>query len=73
MGPLERRLGRETHQQAVELLRVDETRGRNRQLVQGTLDLLRGLGLAASLSDDSARRAGILDAWATTLDRDLET
>ncbi len=73
VGPLERRLGRETHQQAVELLRVDETRGRNRQLVQGTLDLLRGLGLAASLSDDSARRATILDAWATTLDRDLET
>lgn len=73
VGPLERRLGRETHLQALELLRVDETRGRNRQLVQGTLDLLRGLGLAASLSDDSARRATILDAWALTLDRDLET
>ncbi|WP_293785782.1 TetR/AcrR family transcriptional regulator [uncultured Aeromicrobium sp.] len=72
VGDLERRIGRETHAQAVELLGVDEARGRNRQLVQATLDLLRGLGLAATLSDDSTRRAAILDAWATTLDHALE-
>ncbi|WP_341770335.1 TetR/AcrR family transcriptional regulator [Aeromicrobium phragmitis] len=72
VGDLERRIGRETHAQAVELLDIDETRGRNRQLVQATLDLVRGLGLAATLSDDSARRAAILDAWATTLDHELE-
>jgi len=72
VGELERRLGRETHMQAVELLGIDESRGRNRQLVQATLDLVRGLGLAATLSDDSPRRAAILDAWATTLDNELE-
>lgn len=72
VGDLERRIGRETHAQAVELLDIDESRGRNRQLVQATLDLVRGLGLAATLSDDSTRRAAILDAWATTLDHELE-
>ncbi len=72
VAPLERRLGRETHAHAVQLLDVDETRGRNRALVQATLDLLRGLGLAASLSDDTARRASILDAWAHTLETELE-
>lgn len=70
--PLERRFGRDAHAYAVTLLGVDEKRGRNRQLVQATLDLARGLGLAASLSDDSARRASILDAWAGTLDTELE-
>ncbi|GAA2085042.1 TetR/AcrR family transcriptional regulator [Aeromicrobium tamlense] len=72
VAPFERRVGREIHAHAVTLLEVDESRGRNRQLVQATLDLLRGLGLAATLTDDSARRASILDAWADTLDRELE-
>ncbi len=73
VAPLERRLGRETHAYAVELLAVDETRGDNRRLVQATLDLLRGLGLAASLSDDTTRRAAVLDSWAAVLDHELET
>ena len=73
VGPLERRFGREAHAYTLNLLGVDESRGRNRQLVQATLDLTRGLALAASLSDDSARRARILDAWAVTLDHELET
>ena len=73
VGPLERRVGRETHAYALELLGVDESRGDNRALVQGTLDLLRGLGLAASLSDDSKRRGVVLDAWAPVLDKKLET
>lgn len=72
VAPLERRIGRRTHEQAVVLFGVDESRGRNRQLIQATLDLMRGLGLASSLSDDTARRAGILDAWALTLDDQLE-
>ncbi|MGH1564080.1 TetR/AcrR family transcriptional regulator [Mumia sp. DW29H23] len=72
VAPLERRIGRETHAYAVELLGIDEGRGRNRQLVQATLDLVRGLGLAASLSDDTARRTSILDTWAVTLDTELE-
>ena len=71
--PLERRFGRDAHAYTVALLGVDESRGRNRQHVQATLDLARGLGLAASLTDDSARRTSILDAWADTLDRELET
>ena len=72
VGPLERRIGRETHAYAVELLGVEEARGDNRQLVQATLDLVRGLGLAASLSDDAKRRASVLDSWATVLEHELE-
>ncbi len=72
VAPLERRVGRETHAWALELFGVDESVGDNRRLVQATLDLLRGLGLANSLSDDAARRASVLDAWATTLDTALE-
>lgn len=72
VGPLERRVGRETHAYAVDLLGVDKDRGSNRALVQATLDLLRGLGLAGTLTDDSRRRAAVLDAWAVTLDAGLE-
>lgn len=72
VAPLERRVGRETHAYAVELLAIDESRGDNRRLVQATLDLLRGLGLAASLSDDTKRRADVLDSWAIVLDHELE-
>jgi AcrR family transcriptional regulator len=73
VGPLERRIGRETHVYALELFGVDESRADNRALVQATLDLLRGFGLAASLSDDSKRRDAVLDAWALMLDDSLET
>lgn len=73
VAPLERRVGRETHAYAVELLEVDETAGDNRRLIQATLDLLRGLGLANSLSDDARRRSAVLDSWATVLDRELVT
>jgi hypothetical protein len=52
----------------VELLGVDETRPGVRELVQATLDLVRGLGLAATVSDDTRRRNRILDQWARTLD-----
>lgn len=71
VAPLEQRIGRETHRQTVELLGVDETRPGARELVQATLDLVRGLGLANTLTDDSARRRRILDQWATTLDNAL--
>ena len=72
VAPLELRVGRETHVYAVELLAIDEARGDNRRLVQATLDLLRGLGLAASLTDDTKRRADVLDSWAVVLDHELE-
>jgi AcrR family transcriptional regulator len=68
VAPLEQRIGRDTHRQTVELLGVDESRPGARELVQATLDLVRGLGLANTLSDDSARRRRVLDRWASTLD-----
>jgi AcrR family transcriptional regulator len=69
--PLEQRVGREAHLIAVEALGVDQDRPRARELVQATLDLIRGLGLANTISDDTARRRRILDAWAHTLDTEL--
>lgn len=71
VAPLEQRIGRELHQVTVELLGADESRPGVRELVQGTLDLVRGLALAATLSDDSRRRERILDQWAGTLEKEL--
>lgn len=73
LGPLEQRIGRETHRLAVDLLGVDETQPGTRELVQATLDLVRGLGLADTIGDDTARRKRILDTWARTLDDQLFT
>jgi AcrR family transcriptional regulator len=71
VGDLEARVGRAAHRRAVEALDVDETEPGHRELVQATLDLVRGLGLATTLSDDAARRGRILDQWAKTLDSQL--
>ncbi len=68
VAPLELRIGRETHRMTVDLLGADETRPGVRELVQATLDLVRGLGLAATITDDTRRRNRILDQWARTLD-----
>jgi AcrR family transcriptional regulator len=68
IAPLEAKLGRQAHHLALELLRVDESRAGVRETVQATLDLVRGLGLADLLTDDSARRAGVLRQWASILD-----
>ena len=73
VGPLEQRIGRDIHRHAVELLGVDEQRPGHRELVQATLDLVRGLGLANTITDDAARRRRVLDAWADLLDRQLRT
>nr|WP_244246821.1 TetR/AcrR family transcriptional regulator [Nocardioides euryhalodurans] len=72
VAPLEQRVGRETHRLTVEALGVDESRPGSRELVQATLDLVRGLGLADTITDDARRRARILDHWAAVLDRELE-
>jgi AcrR family transcriptional regulator len=72
VAPLELRVGRETHRLTVELLGADESRPGVRELVQATLDLVRGLGLANTNSDDGRRRTRILDEWAKTLDTALE-
>ncbi|MEV5631596.1 TetR/AcrR family transcriptional regulator [Micromonospora tulbaghiae] len=61
--PLEARIGREMHRLTVELLGVDERKPGVRESVQATLDLLRGLGVANLLSDDSPRRAALLHTW----------
>ena len=68
VSPLEQRVGRETHRLTVELLGADESRPGVRELVQATLDLVRGLGLANTITDDARRRRRILDQWAVTLD-----
>ncbi|HEX2895654.1 MAG TPA: TetR/AcrR family transcriptional regulator [Marmoricola sp.] len=69
--PLERATGRETHRLTVEMLDVDESKPGARELVQATLDLIRGLGLANTITDDQTRRARILDRWAEVLDEEL--
>jgi AcrR family transcriptional regulator len=71
LAPLEQRIGRETHRRTVELLGVDEKQPGARELVQATLDLVRGLGLANTISDDATRRKRILDQWARTLDAQI--
>ena len=68
---LEQKVGRQSHQLTATALGVDGTARGTRELVQATLDLVRGLGLANTISDDAKRRARILDAWATTLDAQL--
>jgi AcrR family transcriptional regulator len=72
VGPLEQRVGRETHRMTVAALGADESRPGVRELVQATLDLVRGLGLASTITDDSARRRRILREWADLLDRELD-
>lgn len=61
--PLEARFGRQMHRLTVDLLGADQSRPYVREAVQATLDLLRGLGVANLLSDDSRRRAALLAAW----------
>ena len=71
VAPLEQRVGRETHRLTVDALGADESRPGVRELVQATLDLVRGLGLANTISDDAPRRRRILDAWSGVLDKEL--
>jgi AcrR family transcriptional regulator len=68
VAPLEAELGRQAHRVALELLRVDDRQPGVRETVQATLDMVRGLGLADLLTDDSRRRGRILRQWARTLD-----
>ncbi|GAB3727237.1 TetR/AcrR family transcriptional regulator [Nocardiopsis nanhaiensis] len=69
--PLEEQVGREVHRAAVELLGADESAPGNREAVQATLDLARGLGLANLLTDDGPRRRRIVRQWAAMLDHTL--
>ncbi|KAA8890120.1 TetR/AcrR family transcriptional regulator [Nocardia colli] len=65
--PLEAKFGRISHRRAVEALGVDDADPVTHHLVQATLDMARGLGLADVLTDDSARRKQIVQQWAATL------
>ena len=65
--PVEARFGREVHRMTVQLLGADETRPGVRESVQATLDLLRGLGVASLLTDDSVRRGRLLAEWSRQL------
>jgi AcrR family transcriptional regulator len=69
--PLEAGIGRETHRLTVELLGADESVPGVREAVQQTLDLVRGLGVSALLSDDGPRRRALLADWAHRLDARL--
>lgn len=71
--PLEERFGRRAHQMAVENLGVDDDDPITHRLVQATLDLARGLGLADVLTDDARRRGEIVRAWADVLDASLNS
>ncbi|MDJ0392223.1 TetR/AcrR family transcriptional regulator [Rhodococcus sp. G-MC3] len=70
--PLEDKFGRVAHRMAVEQLGADDRDPQTHRLVQATLDLARGLGLADVLSDDSRRRSEIVRAWAGVLDSSLK-
>ncbi|WP_231568639.1 TetR/AcrR family transcriptional regulator [Rhodococcus sp. MEB064] len=69
--PLEEKFGRVAHRTAVDHLGADDSDPRTHRLVQATLDLARGLGLADVLSDDSRRRGEIVKVWASVLDASL--
>ncbi|MGU3435686.1 TetR/AcrR family transcriptional regulator [Actinomycetes bacterium M1A6_2h] len=69
--PLEEKFGRRAHRMAVENLGVDDSDPAVHRLVQATLDLARGLGLADVLTDDAKRRSEVVRAWADVLDAAL--
>lgn len=70
--PLEAKLARAAHKLTVRGLDPEGTRGTEaHRLAQLTLDLARGLGLADTLSDDSARRSQVTAAWVEQLTRAL--
>jgi AcrR family transcriptional regulator len=65
--PLERKFARGAHDMAAQMLNADDSDPQTHRLIQATLDLARGLGLADVLTDDSKRRAKVAKAWAQQL------
>lgn len=65
--PLEAKLGRDLYRLIVDLLDADDSRPEVRLAIQATLELMRGLGVASLLSDDTARRQAILHGWSHQL------
>ncbi|MBE7371472.1 MULTISPECIES: TetR/AcrR family transcriptional regulator [Dermacoccus] len=69
---LERRFGQDVHERTIEMLGADGSDPAVRRLVEVTLDLLRGLGLANILSDDSKRRSRVIETWLPHLTEGLD-
>ncbi|MHA3701661.1 TetR/AcrR family transcriptional regulator [Jatrophihabitans sp. YIM 134969] len=69
--PLESTLGAGAHRAVVAMLGVDDARPEVREVVQATLDLARGLGLADLLTDDAARRERVVRRYAAMLHAEL--
>ncbi len=69
LAPLEQQLGRQFFELTVEILQADAGDPDVRQAVQLTLDLMRGLGVAALLTDDRGRRERLLRWHAGQLER----
>ncbi|MFE0749590.1 TetR family transcriptional regulator [Gordonia sp. NPDC058843] len=65
--PLEAKFARAAHQRTMAAMGVSPDDETGYRLVQATLDMARGLGLADTLSDDSARRALVVDTWSAQL------
>ena len=65
--PLEAKFARSAHSMAVELLNADDSDTRTHRLIQLTLDIARGIGLADTLTDDSKRRRALARTWAEEL------
>ena len=61
--PLEAKLGRTAYKLTLDGLDPEGVQPEAKRLAQLTLDLARGLGLADTLSDDSARRAVVMSTW----------
>ena len=68
---LESHVGRQAHRALLDVLEVSERTPGVRETVQGVLDMARGLGLADLLTDDSARRRGVVRQWSRILDQAL--
>jgi AcrR family transcriptional regulator len=71
--PLERKFARGVHGLAVQLLDADDEDPRTHALIQATLDMARGLGLADVLTDDSRRRNAVAEAWGAVLSENVRT
>ena len=65
--PLEREFARAAHRMTVHAIAGDTDDPAVHRLVQATLDMARGLGLADTISDDSARRKQVVATWSEVI------
>jgi AcrR family transcriptional regulator len=70
--PLEEHVGWVAHHAALDALGAADDEPGVRELVQATLDLARGLGLAGLLTDDTRRRKHVVRTWARMVEATLD-